>query len=491
MKDYPYIVSCDWFAFSLSTEGGHCIDADSVFTDSARTFHVEDTTEHHPMFSRSCLMKEGSAPIAHIFFDCKRPEQPFSAQLKVDNSRLYFAGWSDAVMALVRALRWRVQGVARIDVCADFNYFANGRLPLLFVRDYLSDPTRTRPSFIRHSSNKFRTIGTRFLSAVNYATISWGTRESAVQTNLYNKSLELREVCDKPWIRQRWVENGLLDGDFNGKHYDVWRVEFSIKPSAVYVYNKNVPDEVSLLSIDNVSSPAQLVNTWMMLHPRYFTFHELPYGNTKRRVRDLPIVTLFNRNDALIYAVKGLRYFRKAAKAEKLLVRRLQALEESTQLTAAEKMAFSAVIGKLTDIYMMKRESAAKENLADDVLQEYLVSCFADLANPDHSAISTVNKEWRRRASQWVRMLKGTHDSDIENFADALRQLEVLSDSDTFQQCLNFANYVAGSTMPDDVISDLVDEDVLDSACLSLYPLTPPQAEDYKPVDLMIADQIC
>lgn len=480
MKNYPVVISCDWFAYSCSNQGGHDVNLHDTFHDpiSAATFTIDATTEHHPFYESAFLAREGNAPVAHIFTNCKRGDQPFSCQIKVDNSRLYFARWAESVTALIRALRWRVVYVNRIDICADFNYFANGRLPLLFAQDYLSRPSKNRPSFIRHSSNKLRAVVTRTLHDLNYETLSWGTRDSAVQVNLYNKSLELREKTDKPWIRKRWIEAGLLHDSNGAEKLPVWRVEFSINPAALMVKKKSSQEVVGSLNINHVATPAALIETWSLLHPRYFTFHFLTAEaarNPKVRVRDLPVVDLFQRSDLVPYEVKNVRYFRKSTRTDRLLLKRLQTQLEDVQLDAGEKQAFRMVVSKLNDVLQLRETEVLKDNLTSDVLDDYLMSCFVQHCPPDYSAVHTQLKEWKRRARMWTRMLQCTRDEDLEKFADALRQLEELSGTDAFEQCLKYANYVAGGLMPDEVISDMVDTDVLDSCLPTLnsayYPV--------------------
>lgn len=469
MKHYPIAISCDWFALSCSCEGGFIPEKkDEAVADtlSAARFTFDDSPEHHPYYESSCLAREGRAPIAHLFFRCKRSEHRFSCQVKVDNSRLYYARWGESLMALIRALRWRVMFVNRIDICADFNYFANGRLPLQFCRDYLAEPTKGRPSFIRHSSNKLRAQVTRGLHSLNYETLSWGTRDSAVQVNLYNKSLELEEKSDKPWIRQRWIEAGLEHGDLSGKKMSVWRCEFSINPSALMVRDKS-GNPLGSLNLNHVCSPAALIETWNVLHPRYFTFHFLTKEDSARqdvRVRDLPLVTLFERDDCVKYRVSGVQYYRKSNRTDRLLVRRLEEQIDEDGLSAGEKASLRQVVEMLRERFFIHGREASRENLANDVLDEYLMSCFADVLPHDSSAPISQQREWRRRASLWSRMLRGAHDPDIERFFDALRQLEELSGTDAFEQCLKYANYVAGGAMPDEVISDYVDCDVIESS---------------------------
>lgn len=477
MKTYPVVVSCDWFSYSCSCEGALLPEQKIVVRDpiSARDFHFEESPEHHPFYESSALAKEGNAPLAHLFFRCKRADQPFSCQVKVDNSRLYYARWAESLHALLRALRWHVKFVNRIDICADFNYFLNGRAPQSFCQDYLSAPRKNRPSFIRHSSNKVRAVATRTLHCVQYETLSWGTRDSAVQTNLYNKSLELETKCDKPWIRQRWVEAGLLHGEIDGRRHDVWRVEFSINPSALIVQNTLTDEVVGQLNINNVCTPAALIESWDILHPRYFTFHFLPLEAKQKqnlRVRDLPIVELFSRAALVRYQVKGVQYFRKSTRTDKLLIRRLLAAVDSNELTGEEKESVARVLDYLFRAYFQKSADYTDKNLPDYVLTQYLKSCFMRIAPADEFASITQRQKMERRATRWVRMLQGVHNPDISNFAEALRQLEELTGTEAFESCLRFANYACGATLPDDGISEWVDDEVLREAyCMpSLTP---------------------
>lgn len=478
MKSYPVIVSCDWFSYSCSCEGGVIPELDSTYSDftTASQFCAKESTENHPYYECSALMMQGRAPIAHIFYRCKRADHPFSCQVKVDNSRLYYAGWADSLTALIRALRWRVMFVNRIDVCGDFQFFANGRSPLLFAQDYLSAPTKSRPSFIRHSSNKVRAVATRFIKSVRFETLSWGTRDSAVQTNLYNKSLELREKCEKPWIRQRWIDGGLEMAEDGKEAHDVWRVEFSIDPARLMVLDKKSKSPIGSINLNHVYTPAALIELWEVLHPRYFTFHFLTKdaaASPDVRVRDLPIVTLFERSQCVSYQVKGLQYFRKSTRTDRLLLKRLGESLDSDNLTADEKSAIRRVTDMLLSRIRSGEDTASASNMQYDVIDDYLADCFRSLDCDDGT--QSQRHDWRRRARMWSRMLMGSHDSDFEQFVDALQQLESLTGTETFESCLRFANYCAGGAMPDAVISDYIDCDVEETMlCQSLNSASHP-----------------
>ena len=531
MKSYPFIISCDWFALSCSCEAGHSpnIADEIVYTgetdakgypisvrrispnlgqkfrtdDCPYTFIVCETTEHHPFYESSALIKVGNTPVAHIFYRCKRAGMPFSCQVKVDNSRLYFEGWSQQTLALIKALGWHVISVNRIDVCADFNLFANGRAPLRFCQDYLSDPTASRCSFIRHSSNKVRAVLTRRLGCVEYHTLSWGTRDSAVQVNLYNKSLELQEKVNKPWILQRWTQGGLVHdpkGEFTGKPQVVWRVEFSLNPAAVCFKNLRPADAaVREIGIHDVDSPVALLMTFRSLLPAYFKFHELWPSDvaSDRKVKDLREVTLFNvgalpeeYGDAVPYKPLGVRYFRKSTRTDRMLLNRLLDSYESDGLSAEERAAFNVVIHKLIEVYQEREDIIKDINLADDVLQEWLQSALAPKGCIDKSA--TASSSVKRAASRWVRMLKGVHDPSLDAFAEALMYLETLEDTDAFQSCLKFAQKVSCGPMPNEAVEDFIEQDIqeaylqdraeLDMLVPDSAKYTPQDAEDYNPI---------
>lgn len=419
------------------------------------------------MYECAALAKAGNAPTAIIFYQCKRKDQQFSAQVKVENSRLYYAGWAEALLALIRALNWTVQRVNRIDVCCDFNTFANGRSPMKFCQDYLSKPTKGRPSFIRHSSNKVRAVATRRLTQVAYETLSWGTRDSAVQVNLYNKSLELTEKTDKPWIRQRWVENGLLHdpaGKMSGKPSHVWRLEFSLNPSAVCLRAKKAND-VSEFNINHVCTPAALIETFNVLLPAYFSFHFLTKEDSNaagKRVRDLPLVELFKYDDAVLYRPMGVRYFHKSTRTDRLLLKRLHAVIDDDALSSDEKQAFAVVVNRLIEIYLSDLSRFDLSKMSDSIMQSYLRECFAELTSSEGTKRIAEQDQQQRRARRWVRMLRGAHDSDLAKYEEAMSRLLSYENDDAFKQCLEYCQKVSWAPLSDcsDALSDYIDCDV-------------------------------
>lgn len=470
MKNNLYVPSCDWFAVSCIASLSDLKRLSSpalTLAVGSLMISVCEPKESHPYYERSALLRAGSYDICHIFWNCKRPEHRESCLLKVANCRLYYAGWADEVRAILKVLQWRFHHIARIDVCCDFNYFANGRLPLSFVQDYLSRPKQSRPSFIRRGSNKFRAFGEKSTAKLLYETLSWGTRDSAVQVNLYNKSIELQHT-DKPWIREKWEAVGLLDGKQpNGKQAYVWRVEFSINPAAVgWKSTADIDRVVREMSLEDVATQGQLTTTFAALLPRYFQFYFLTANDVRerRRVRDLTPVVLFSDTDKASFVPASVRYFRKSTRTDRALFRKLQQYREELQLDEKQKVAWLMVQTKVAELMRLKQP-----NLGEDVLSQWLQVQFSPIIKDVKESVAA-----QRSVGRLVRMLQGAHDEDCESFMRAVSDYEAMTGDNAFKAMLAHANDIGSTWLPNEALSEdfdrLTDEDMIAADVPALLP---------------------
>lgn len=474
-----WIVSCDWFAVSCLSDWAtdevkltraeresDLPEPDSAETPTAlavlnlpdsrprqfvgyslydnvtrRTFAVEESQEFNPAYRFSaCIMLCGK-PLAHFFW---APRNQYvdkrSCQAKVANNALYTSDWVSLFRACLRAAGWKVQRVNRVDVCCDFQYFANRRLPLRFAQDYLSKPTATRPSFLRKSSNKFRAAGVKSFANLMWETISWGTRDSAVQVNLYNKTKELDSVHDKPYIRDKWRSAGLpykLPSQLKKgeKAEFVWRVEFSIDPTAKFKTDVNSGRDsngfarlVSEISADDVASQEALDKMFEALLPDYFQFYYLHTADIKagRRVKDLEPVQLF---DGLEKATFKLRTFQSAADAQtdKNVESVLHGLSELCKvggMSATEYDKILTAYSAICDRYVWTKEQAAGVMQPEDLLLSLLQNC-----QPATTPTLYFTRERKAREIQRVvKMLRASHNERYgryaAGFADLMRVLD-------------------------------------------------------------------
>lgn len=491
MKSNLYVVSCDWFAIqctsewwrdevvrprveiedmpasnSANTPRTECETIDLkilseqwrerdqigiTYQYAAEVFKVVKSDEFHPAYNCNVLLTWHGRPLLHLSYKPKRADvQPSSCQAKVANSALYSSQWPTLVRSALRAIGWQFVRVVRVDVAADFEYFANGRLPLRFVQDYLSKPTATRPTFIRKSSNKFRAFGQKAFDKLLFETLSWGTRESAVQVNLYNKTVELMRT-DKPYIRKKWEDYG-LPSDLNPpvKRY-VWRVEFSINPSRIFMKSRMGTQVRELLSSD-VETQANLEQLFASLLPDYFQFHELSAAarRVNRKVKDLPIVTLFDTSCAGEFKVRGYVHARKVGRTEKILMHRLAAIIDEQQCNADELAGLRAAYSKLCEIFYMKDAQGRGEITADDLLANFL--CQLSPARVPSLWRSQAQKH--RELQRYVQMLLAARDSSFQSFAkcygDVADGLSLLCDK-MLEMCDGLPEWFFDAT---DVIDD-------------------------------------
>lgn len=188
-------------------------------------------------FSEIGNVFHGSQPVLEVSW---KPYSTVISQtaglVKVENSLLYHHDAIKVIEWLLWLCNIRVLSITRVDVCGDFERIA-GKTPSGHIYDILSgDVLKVGKSrmFVRGEDlwqlDGIRQVGRKTWVAFNsfdvvgdnagrFVYMRYGSASSNVLTYLYNKTRELKEVKDKPYIRQRWV----------GTTGDVWRLEFSIK----------------------------------------------------------------------------------------------------------------------------------------------------------------------------------------------------------------------------------------------------------------------
>ena len=193
----------------------------------AEMFTVEDK-EGHPFVE--VRRKPLSAASSFTGLD------EYSCHLRLVNRACYYDDAVSRLRDFMLEHNYIFQRIFRIDICYDFTQF-----------DFGDRPDRVAQRII---TKKYRKVNQGRISThaqdrwddYEWETLSWGSPTSMVSTKMYNKTKELaRPKADKPYIRQMWMECGLVDDpialtkkDENGvqKKQDVWRVEFSMKSSA-------------------------------------------------------------------------------------------------------------------------------------------------------------------------------------------------------------------------------------------------------------------
>lgn len=138
--------------------------------------------------------------------------------IKFNNKYLYqndLYVWTNYIL---KELGLQFISIGRLDISIDFNSLFGNKAPQKFIQDFTSGKV------IKHGKSKVQLMGFQSDSLV-YDYMKFGSTTSELSYYLYNKSKELREVKNKPYIIDFWHKNNITTG------VDVWRLEFSIKKS--------------------------------------------------------------------------------------------------------------------------------------------------------------------------------------------------------------------------------------------------------------------
>lgn len=457
-SDMQCVCSIDWCQYSCEFCRPVCLDIGAVFVgcrplhnDPAPRYVVVADTNFSPQYSCSVALAWRKVPVAHVFF---RPKQSTIASnrciVKADNRLLYMRDWSAVFLDILRVLGAEIVSLSRLDVCCDFNLFANGMHPREFIRRYLSPPELEVPSYIRHASNKFRVYGQKNLSkdgldaVADFQTLSFGSRDSAVQTNLYCKSEELR-AKDKPWIRALWYAAGL-------NPEDVWRVEFSLNSRGVCVLLGG-STYIRELSIEPLSVESYVSDVFMSLARYYFAFHEWFAGDT-RKLRSLPLAVLFDAPSIVDVRPRSINRNKQSGRTERLVYNFLRKMQSDADLSPSEMEGWSLVLEKLSKVQSCKQLVADWAEAPDRLIAGLAGSLMSKDALPVKGIVPL------SRIRRLVELLMVSPSADVQMYKEA------------------FTDFLwhAGVFTPPEYRS-VYDGSVRFDECLPVPEMAPPQAK--------------
>ena len=227
----PMCISVDWLqVFTL------CAPLDSQDLNfGGRSYKLIVEDGQTPLFQRMLKVVCNGRKYATILQEPRNKVITARAtMIKVENRVLYCEQFVQFLYDLMSAIGARYKGITRLDLCCDFNKLYGGRNIQRFIKSFVSGTKGVAGDIVRVGSNKFMIIGSKdnvSKSVIN--SIRFGSFKSKVGAYMYNKTLELKEVKDKPWIRDVWAQAGLE----NSEKCPVWRAEISIKSEGMDVLN--------------------------------------------------------------------------------------------------------------------------------------------------------------------------------------------------------------------------------------------------------------
>lgn len=238
--------------------------------------------------------------------------------IKLSNRELYKCDWAARLIQFLKRHNFIYKSISRIDVCYDFNTFCHGMKPRRLINSFLAK------RFLKNGQGNYQLIGST--SLINdYSYIRFGKRSSAVCSYMYDKTKELREVKDKPYIREFWKLNGIDDSK------EVWRVEISIKSDMQNLVCLENGD-VFRLSMNELQTQKDIESIFYIYASKYFNFKVNDGTKNKTRMKD---VRLFDRIDSVSRRPIRLTLASDSNRADRIFLKKLEKIK--TELRDVDK----------------------------------------------------------------------------------------------------------------------------------------------------------
>lgn len=217
-----------------------------------------------------------------------------ACHIRLTNRTCYYEDAAQKLKLFLIQHKIEYQRISRVDVCLDFERFDSGDWPQKFLRRYLQE------KFAKINQTRISNYGEDTWTTRRWDSISWGREKSDVTTKLYNKTKQLNEVKDKPYIKQAWFACGLIDNPLTcektsakGIIYkpDIWRVEFSVRSGVkgwfVIEPDGKVNKKQSIRNnLDVWSGREKLLSMFASLAQHYFRFKIVEIGKRKDLCKD-------------------------------------------------------------------------------------------------------------------------------------------------------------------------------------------------------------
>lgn len=225
---------------------------------------------------------------------------PYSVHIRLANQYCYRNDAAQIMIEFLNRNNYTFRRISRVDICLDFIRFDSGDDPAKFIDRYL------RHKYAKINQANLSAHGKDQWDGIKFNSLSWGSPSSCISTKLYDKTMEIREVKDKPYIRQAWFLSELVDNPAtlikakrDGTTYSprIWRLEFSIRSSLPgWMSLKTVHGEPNKYqsipnTLDLYTSRQSIINIFSSIVYHYFSF---VYYEKDKRKYDCQPKPLFN-----------------------------------------------------------------------------------------------------------------------------------------------------------------------------------------------------
>lgn len=397
-----YAISLDWMQYYCERSMN---EIPATFATTKGKYEVEKMSYSTNLWLDVYIIKHRGREFATLCMNPRNSGMPErGCTLKLANRVLYSHEWLIESKLIMAELGLRYKGITRVDVAYDCNVLAGGRSVPQFLMQYFSHAPYCEGHIIRSGSRKVTINATRSnKGSVEISAMRWGSKGSDIGAYCYNKSLELREVKDKPWIRDTWEKAGLIDAFNEGEwaklsekekqrkieqgdvqqliEVPVWRFEISIKAHGKDLLSLDT-GELFKLDINYFEAQNAVENLFYTYAAKVFDFR-MSTGQTT--IRNYPPLKIFEMSREVTERPVRISLLADTGRTEKMIVNRLEALQSTySDVSSVDRAAMEATLcfireisGTKMRIAKMKKENDYLQHMAgykskSTVIDEYL-----------------------------------------------------------------------------------------------------------------------
>lgn len=195
-----------------------------------------------------------------------------ACHIRLANETCYKISPVDLLRQFVKENGYTFKNVTRLDICLDVINFDDGLNPADFINDYLAGKY-----FKNHLSN-IQAYGEEYVGGIftfhgkestfgrTINSIKWGSPSSRITIKLYDKTKEMIESKDKPYIRNNWVSAELINdedlrimSEIRDRKYKIGRLERQIKSNCNNKMHKKETIKTLKLELKTLESKVKKV----------------------------------------------------------------------------------------------------------------------------------------------------------------------------------------------------------------------------------------
>lgn len=225
--------------------------------------------------------------------------------IKFDNYVLYRPNLKKFVTEFLANNNFTFKSISRLDIAKDFHTLNGYEVPE-FIRQFLAG------DILKMGKANFAVRG-KHTATNEYEYIRFGNNTSETSYYLYNKTKEMDEIKNKPYIRNHWKTNGLDENIHN-----VWRLEFTYK-SMNRTFTDLSTGEYTFINYLEILDIENIQKLYNISIKKYFQFVKNNGLSRKDRMPLLDLIPYNDENTIMSDYTKGID----TTRADKIFIKKL------------------------------------------------------------------------------------------------------------------------------------------------------------------------